>query len=324
MNHLNLFNTGLVILLATCSCVGSVEGQSISGYTYSKSGASGISALAAKLPNDIDNVYLKAVDVTAAGQALAKLNASDRFFPNSWTGSTSPPPTFTAMVSVALGVDWSNYQTTKSELQNALTTYKWLDDYNAGMTIDSEFAVNLKTFDANWVAFMVGMREFANNAGQDFSFYLNPKYLNSARFPDAAMNAADVAKILGSSTTHVNEVLFPVYIGGGANTDSGTLDAAALAMKTEGLAYEWIHDITEDTGTFKAGMAMAHNANVSAGFIPNGVSVYQYLNDEPVTQNMNDNLAALVGNPNSVVPEPTAILIWAIMAGFGATIRRRR
>jgi DNA-binding PucR family transcriptional regulator len=45
---------------------------------------------------------------------------------------------------------------------------------------------------------MSGLRSLANSAGQGFSLYLSPKYLDSSRYQSAATNLDSLAGILGT------------------------------------------------------------------------------------------------------------------------------
>ena len=320
-NTLN-FLALLFVLVGSFGCPCSVSAKSIiSGYMYTDpTGVKSVPLLQAMKPKAIGNVYLKAADIDKNGVVREKVDGG-HFYPHAWSGSSKP--TFTALINVNLNINWKSGNPSTS-LTSKLSANQWTRDYTGGITVDAEFPAGVDSFDGNWIAFLTDLRIFANNAGQDFSFYLSPKYLSPSRYTTAAQNLKDVASILGQSKTQLNRALFPVYTDTGTSVTGQTLIDAATAMKDQKNHYQWIHDISQSTTNFAEGMTLAHAANHQAGYVPNGASVYQYTAGEKITGNMKANLAALVGNPNSVAPEPTTMLIWSMLAGLGMTFRRRR
>ena len=297
------------------------RGEPVAAYMYSQNGVDGIPTLAGMKPADVGTVFLKAVDIAENGDILPKLDSNDRFYPNAWAGT--PRPVFTAMINAPPTFDWAN-QDPAAGLTEALTTNNWQQDYDGGITVDAEFSGATESFPVNWQTTMTSLRTLANNQGQGFSLYVNPKYLSAARYPTtAAANAAALAAILGSAPQGVtNSALFPVYIGGGANADQATLDAAAAAAAGQGFAYQWIFDITETQGTFVAGLSAADAADTAASASPAGYVAYSFLDTQPVTPDMTANVDALV--EAAVVPEPVLPLTAAAAAGLWLIARRQR
>jgi len=295
-------------------------GQNISAYMYTKSGSGGISSLANKKPGAINNVYLDAIDIDVNGKTYVK-NSGGHFYPHFWT--VQPPAQFTAMISVDPNLDWSAVDPTGG-LLSGLQSNAWHSDYNAGIHIDAEFTADLQVMPQTWIDCLSALRKYTNQEGRNFSMYYNPKYLSSSRYSSAAANADAIAAILGGpSSQFSNEVFFPVYADSGMNADLETLNSAAKAVLSRQLNYQWIHDITESTTTFSDGLNMAHQINNQNNYLPQGVNVYSYLDDQPVTPDMKANLKALLGNPNSI-PEPTSLAIWAMIGLGSAGLRRRR
>ena len=313
-------SVGLVAGLAALS-VATARGEPVAAYMYSQNGVDGIPTLASIKPADVGTVFLKAADIAENGAILPKLDGNGRFYPNAWTGT--PRPAFAAMINAPPTFDWAG-RDPAADLTAALTANNWQQDYDAGITVDAEFSGAVDSFPANWQSTMTSLRTLANGQGQDFSLYVNPKYLSASRYPaTAAANAASLAAILGTPPAGVtNSALFPVYIGGGANADQATLDAAATAAAGQGFAYQWIFDITESQSTFIAGLSAADAANTAAAATPAGYVAYSFLDTQPVTPDMTANVNALV--EVAVVPEPTLTLPGLVAAGLCLAARRWR
>lgn len=297
------------------------RGEPVAAYMYSQNGVDGIPTLASMKPADVSTVYLKAADIAENGDILPKLDTNGRFYPASWTAT--PRPAFAAMINAPPAFDWASLDPA-ADLTAALTANDWQQDYDAGITVDAEFPGSTTSFPANWQSTMTSLRTLANGQGQDFSLYVNPKYLSAARYPaTATANAAALAAILGSPPQGVtNSALFPVYIGGGANADQATLDAAAAAAAGQGFAYQWIFDITESQSTFTAGLSASDAANTAAAASPAGYVAYSYFDTQPVTPDMTANVDALV--EAAAVPEPALPLAAAAAGGLFLLARRWR
>jgi hypothetical protein len=308
----------VVVLLATVHLLPAARAEPLAAYMYSQSGAGGVTALAAMKPAAVGTVFLKAVDVDPTGTVLPKLD-NGHFYPDAWPGT--PRPAFAALINADPGIDW-NTANPATSLTSALTTNNWQQDYGGGITVDAEFTANIQSFPANWQSTMMALRSLANGQGQNFSLYLSPKYLSAARYPTtAAANAAAISQILGTPGTGViNSVLFPVYVGDGTNVDQPTLAAAASAAQGQGIAYQWIFDITETPATFSAGLQAADGA----GPRPAGYVAYSYMNTQQPTADMTTNLNALANL--AAVPEPSTVALGLAGGGLGllAAARRRR
>jgi len=297
----------VVVLLAVAAlqAVPSARAEPLAAYMYSQNGAAGVPTLAALKPAAIDTVFLKAIDIDAAGTVYPKLDDNSRFYPNAWT--VTPRPVFAALVNADPGIDWAAANPTTS-LTTALTTNNWQQDYGGGITVDAEFTADIQSFPANWQSMMTALRSLANGQGQNFSLYVSPKYLDAARYTTAAANAATLKQILGTPATGItNSVLFPVYAGDGTNVDQSTLAAAATAAQGQGFASRWIFDITESPGTFSAGLQAADGA----GPRPAGYVAYSYLDTQAITADMTTNLGALASL--AAVPEPSTVAL--VLAG---------
>jgi len=313
------FARPLIVMLTLLGSTASASGEPLAAYMYTVSGAAGVPALASMKPAAIGTVFLKAVDVDAAGSVYPKLDGSGRFYPAAWPGSSRPP--CAALVNADPTIDWTTTDPTAA-LTAALTGHNWQQDFLGGITVDAEFTANIQSFPQHWQACMHSLRGLANGQGRAFSLYLSPKYLSAARYPStASANAAAIASILGTPPTGVvNSVLFPVYAGDGSNVDQATLQAASAAAAGGGFAYGWILDIAQSTTTFAAGLQTAH----AAGPSPAGYVAYSYVENQAVTADMNTNLQAIVDLAS--VPEPGAALpaVAAVALGLAAWNRRRR
>ncbi len=323
MNTLTRLRTALLaaLLAGMAFWTSPIAAQTISAYTYSTTGSSGISSLATKTPEQVDNVYLDAIDIDVDGNIYVK-NSGGHFYPYYWQAKKQP--SFTAMISVDPTLNWQSVDPTAG-LLNGLQQNSWKTDYGQGIHIDAEFTADVQTMPQNWVNCLTALREYTNQQGRDFSMYYNPKYLSSSRYTNAKANADAIAAILGAPSGGLsNQVFFPVYEGNGMNTDLATMHFAAEAARARGLDYQWIHDLSESPVTFSDGLTMAKETDSKYQFTPSGVNVYSYIDNRPVTSDMTTNFNKLVGhlgNPNSV-PEPASWFIW-MWVGLASTCLRR-
>lgn len=304
------FLLGLTLAFFASLAANQAAGETLAAYTYTHTGEDGVPTLAGQLPGSVDIAYLKAIDIALDGSVLVKTDSSGRFYPNDWTGGRRP--VFAALINADPGMDWTTADP-QSALVTGLNTHSWTQDYDGGITVDAEFSSDIQSFPQNWQDTMTALRQLANDAGQDFSLYVNPKYLSAARYPaTATANATTLATILGTPSGGIsNTVLFPVYVGGGANADQGTLDAAAATS----LPYKWIFDITEDQTTFAAGLQAADTASTRGGSSSSGYVAYAYNSNSPVTADMTANLNSLASV--AAVPEPGGLTMLAVTAFAG-------
>ena len=297
--QLNLQSLQLRAELATASDSDSraASDDNLSAFMYYH-GPDGIQTLAKQKPASVDLVTLKALQIDPTTNSVtAKRTAAggkQQFYSALWpTGSDSP--SFSALINAPLtnASDWSNFN--PAQPAEILKQYDWTKNFNGGITVDSEFVGSLDGLPDGWVQTLTSLRELSNAAGQDFNFYLNPKYLWSARYPDtAAQSAKDVVTILGEPGSGIsNSVLFPVYIGGGKNADSGTLNAAAAAAELNQFDYRWIYDITETSATFNNGVNLSAAADQKAQATPEAPFMYPFIDTSPVTAEMTANIQSL-------------------------------
>ena len=277
-------------------------------------GPDGIKTLASQKPASVDLVALKALqidpttittktktDPTATVKAnRTSVDAKQQFYSALWpTGGSSP--SFSALINAPLtkASDWSGFNPDRPG--EILKQYNWTKNFNGGITVDSEFVGSLDALPDVWVETLKSLRELSNKAGQDFNFYLSPKYLWSARYPNtAAQNAKDVVTILGQAPQGItNSVLFPVYLGGGQNADSGTLNAAAAAAHQHQFDYRWIYDITENSATFNEGVQLSAAADQKAQTTPKPAFVNNFIDTMPVTPQMTANIDSLASEIKS-------------------------
>ena len=98
----------------------------------------------------------------------------------------------------------------------------------------AEFPVGVDSFDGNWIAFLTDLRIFANNAGQDFSFYLSPKYLSPVPLYDRCAKLKRRCQYFGT----IEDAAKPSPLSGlhwttGTSVTGQTLIDAATAMKNQ-------------------------------------------------------------------------------------------
>ena len=315
----------LASLFALSWCLPRADADTISAYTYTHAGVDGVPSLASKVPAGVGDVFLKAIDIAPDGSVLPKISGGN-FYPAAWpTGS--PSPQFTAMINADPTTDWTTANPATA-LTTALTSNNWTQDYNAGITVDAEFATEIQTFPQNWVTAMTDLRSLANGAGQGFSLYLSPKYLDAARYPNAATNATTLAGILGTAPSGVaNAVLFPTYADNASNIDAATLNAATTAVAGHSLTHRWIYNLSQSESVFAEAMQRASAADSQASSAADGPVVYAYEDNQAVTATMTANFNTL--SVTLAVPEPatTALLVSAslgiAMFRLLPSIRRR-
>lgn len=301
------------LLLAASTGLLSAEAGTIAAYTYSSTGGPGVPTLATKVPTEVTDVFLKAIDIAPDGSVLPKL-ADGRFYPHAWTAT--PAPRFVAMINAAPTIDWTTANPASS-LTSALTSNQWTRDYTGGITVDAEFSANIETFPQHWIDAMSGLRSLANSAGQNFSLYLSPKYLDSSRYQSAATNLDSLAGILGTPPSGVaNAVLFPTYADRQTTIAATTLDAAAAAVAGRGLTHRWIYDLSQSESLFGEAMQLAAQADAHASAAAGPPVVYAYENNQPVTATMTANFDALT--ETLAVPEPTTA--WLLAAGLASAM----
>lgn len=307
------FNSIKWLLLAASTSLLSAEAGTIAAYTYSSTGAPGVPTLATKVPSEVTDVFLKAIDIDPDGNVLPKL-ADGHFYPHAWTAT--PAPRFVALINADPTIDWTTANPASS-LTSALTTNQWTRDYSGGITVDAEFSTNIQTFPQHWVDAMTGLRSLANSAGQGFSLYLSPKYLDPSRYQSAATNLDTLAGILGTPPTGVNNaVLFPTYADQNNNMTANTLDAATAAVAGRGLTHRWIYELSQSESLFGEAVQLASQADGRVSATAGPPVVFAYENNHPVTATMTANFDALT--ETLAVPEPTTV--WLLAAGLASAM----
>ena len=281
----------------------------LAAYMYSTQGSTGIPTLAAQLVGSsaVSEVYLKAFDIDGTGAVFPKTDSQTppgNFYPHYWTGSPTPTPipTFTALINGDPANPYSSDPTTT--VQNSLTANAWTTQFGGGITIDSEFFAGdsrakpaipaVTTFPEKMQSFFTNMRVFANTASQSFSFYFNPKYLDSTRYTQQIVtaNTASLKAILGTNPR--NTVLFPVYADTNSQATQTTLQAGAYAAFSQGVGYKWIMDITQTPSVFADGITSLNTiGQTPSGANLKGAVAYQYIDSVTVTPSMKANLATL-------------------------------
>lgn len=311
----------LACLLAACWCLppSSADANTLSAYSYTHAGVDGLPSLSSNIPAGVSDVFLKAIDIASDGTVFPKL-WSGHFYPYAWP--TASPSQFTAMINADPTIDWTTVNPA-SALTTALTSNSWTRDYNAGITVDAEFTANIQTFPQNWVTAMTDLRSLANSAGQGFSLYLSPKYLDASRYATAATNATTLAGILGTAPTGAtNAVLFPTYVDDSTAIDASTLNEAASAIAGHGLAHRWIYNLSQPEAVFAEAMQRASAADGQAVPAAVGPVVYAYEDNQAVTPTMTANFNTL--SLSLAVPEPPATALLATAAiGLLPLVARR-
>ena len=307
----------LVLLLAASG----LAAESVPAYFYPNSSAD-VPAMSAAMPAVVTEVYFKAAQMFGNGTVSAW--PSDGFYPAFWSANATTP-LFTATINSDANYTFST--DTAALAQAALTSGNWTTSFTGGLTVDSELnyvqKVGANSLGGNMKAFMTSMRQFANDAGKPFSFYLGSRYLGTGDTYVDPKNPYFASEILGNRTASPqNYLLMPTYVDDGGPDSLGRLTTAVSALSTYDVAYKWILEIDSPTDVFQATVSMlvdSGNGLIDPAKGYSGIALYQFIPGFDTNPDITANLLYLNGHLQefSQVPEPkTVCLLLAALAAL--------
>ena len=304
----------MVLLLAASG----LAAESVPAYFYPNS-SDDVPAMSAAMPAVVTEVYFKAAQMFGNGTVSAW--PSDGFYPAFWSANATTP-LFTATINSDANYTFST--DTAALAQAALTSGNWTASFTGGLTVDSELnyvqKVGANSLGGNMKAFMTSMRQFANDAGKPFSFYLGSRYLGTGDTYVDPKNPYFASEILGNRTASPqNYLLMPTYVDDGGPDTLGRLTTAVSALSTYDVAYKWILEIDAAPVDFERAVDLLVNNNglidPTKGY--SGIALYPF--NPTFSANIAPNLLYLNGRLQELytVPEPkTVCLLLAALAAL--------